>query len=115
VNPADGVYAVEVTNEFGCTMMSNTWVINAIKEEGEVVNIFPNPVRDWVQINGLSAWLGGEIQISNAIGQVVMNDKIQSANWRSDLSYLSPGIYQLLIKKEERQQVLKLVKNQSGN
>jgi hypothetical protein len=115
VNPADGVYAVEVTNEFGCTMMSNTWVVNAIEEESEVVSLFPNPIKDWVRMSGLSNWLGGEIQMVNAIGQVEMSDKIQSTIWQRDLSHLTPGIYQLVIKKNERQQVLKLVKNEAGN
>ena len=111
INPADGVYAVEVTNEYGCTLMSNTWLINAIEEENQEVAIFPNPVKDWVQMSGLSNWIGADISITNALGEIVFNDKIQSSSWMGDLGALPAGIYQLRLGKEENHQVMRLVKN----
>jgi hypothetical protein len=110
INPTDGVYAVEVTNEFGCTLMSNTWLINGVGEmEGEC-KVFPNPAIDRVMIQGLAQYPNGELIIYDVLGQVVFKDKITADQLSIDLSTWSSGVYQMVVKSDHHTQRMEWMK-----
>lgn len=110
INPTDGVYAVEVTNEFGCTLMSNTWLINGVEERKMQCKVFPNPASDKVMIQGLAQYPNGELIIYDVLGQVVFKDKIMGDQLNLDLSTWSPGVYQMVVKADRLTESMELIK-----
>ena len=110
INPTDGVYAVEVTNEFGCTLMSNTWLINGVGEMERECKVFPNPAIDRVMIQGLAQYPNGELIIYNVLGQVVFKDKITADQLSIDLSTWSSGVYQMVVKSDHHTQRIEWMK-----
>ena len=110
INPADGVYAVEVTNEYGCVLMSNTWLINGIQEYALRCNIYPNPAMDEVSVNGMRDWIGGQLVIYDLFGKVVFKDNITTDNTRINLSSWAQGVYQLRLIHEDKNSTYELVK-----
>jgi hypothetical protein len=110
INPADGVYAVEVTNEYGCVLMSNTWLINGIQEYALRCSVYPNPAMDEVSVNGMREWIGGQLVISDLFGKVVFTDNITTDNTRINLSSWAQGVYQLRLIHEDNNSTYELVK-----
>ena len=110
INPTDGVYAVEVTNEFGCTLMSNTWLINGVGEMERECKVFPNPAIDRVMIQGLAQYPNGELIIYDVLGQVVFKDKITADQLSIDLSTWSSGVYQMVVKSDDHTQRMEWMK-----
>jgi hypothetical protein len=110
INPTDGVYAVEVTNEFGCTLMSNTWLINGVGEMERECKVFPNPAIDRVMIQGLAQYPNGELIIYDVLGQVVFKDKITADQLSIDLSTWSSGVYQMVVKSDHHTQRMEWMK-----
>ncbi len=110
INPTDGVYAVEVTNEFGCTLMSNTWLINGVGEMERECKVFPNPAIDRVMIQGLAQYPNGELIIYDVLGQVVFKDKITADQLSIDLSTWSSGVYQMVVKSDHHTQRIEWMK-----
>ncbi len=110
INPNDGVYAVEVTNEFGCTLMSNTWLINGVGEMERECKVFPNPAIDRVMIQGLAQYPNGELIIYDVLGQVVFKDKITADQLSIDLSTWSSGVYQMVVKSDHHTQRMEWMK-----
>jgi Secretion system C-terminal sorting domain len=110
INPTDGVYAVEVTNEFGCTLMSNTWLINGVEEMERECKVFPNPAIDRVMIQGLAQYPNGELIIYDVLGQVVFKDKITADQLSIDLSTWSSGVYQMVVKSDHHTQRMEWMK-----
>jgi len=110
INPTDGVYAVEVTNEFGCTLMSNIWLINGVEERAMQCKVFPNPASDRVMIQGLAQYPNGELFIYDVLGQVVFKEKIMGDQLNLDLSTWSPGVYQIVVKTDHLTESMELIK-----
>ena len=110
INPADGVYAVEVTNEWGCTLMSNTWLINSVSESQYAISLFPNPAQNELNISGLDAWINAEMICIDAKGRVVLKDKIVSSNAQWNVAGLPAGWYEIVIQKEDSDLRMKWIK-----
>ena len=70
-------------------------IIAGLSENKRMVSakIFPNPVRDNLQIEGMEA--GTELTITNLLGQSIMHTKL-SASAQLDVSQLSQGSYYLM-------------------
>ncbi|MBM2814165.1 MAG: Beta-lactamase protein [Ignavibacteria bacterium] len=112
---SNGNYFVIVTLS-GCssdTSNNINVVINGINEtERNIsVNVYPNPVRDFLEINYQQSRIL-EISILNTLGEFLFSeDKIQQAsNHIIDVSNLTTGVYFLKLKYPENTQVFKIIK-----
>ena len=110
--PSEGAYSVQVTNEFNCSITSesfdhSTSQISLI--DNNIVEISPNPFEDGiiVKFNGNGQRV---ILIHNSIGQLILSKSSDHSSELIDLSYCSPGIYFMNVIEEEVQTTYKLVK-----
>jgi hypothetical protein len=78
---------------------------------GQVINIYPNPFKDVITINGLSSAKTYTIRLSSLEGRVL---EIKRGSGRSSFSldrqYRANGIYWLSVYDERRKQLLGTVK-----
>lgn len=81
------------------TVVTKTFAVSCTvgMNEGhqQSVNIFPNPANDRVEITGLDK---GQIQILNALGQVIYTSEIINTSTSIDVSKFLSGIYTISIK-----------------
>lgn len=74
---ADGDYTVEITDSYGCSNMSQVYVLNTSSIEENFsgkVSIYPNPVSDklFIEINGTDT----HVEIYNSLGQMVITEQV---------------------------------------
>ncbi len=72
--------------------------------------IFPNPVDDFITISSPKEWIGSEIVFYNALGQMILTQKIENPTQNISLENLSNGIYYYHIASAEKKQNGKIVK-----
>jgi hypothetical protein len=72
------------------------------------LKIYPNPATDRLILDGLTDFSSVEIAITNALGQVVLRDKITDSF--IEVAQLPKGWYQLTITQEKQSIVLPFVK-----
>ncbi|MCE3278620.1 MAG: Protein of unknown function precursor [Bacteroidetes bacterium] len=97
---ANGSYAVEVTSN-GCVDTSACVIItsvgiNALAENNEI-SIYPNPANDFININCKADAL---VNVSNLLGQNLVEVKTNGSIAKIDISSLSPGVYLISVKSE---------------
>jgi hypothetical protein len=112
---APGTYTICLTVHGVCddvTYCKDTTIVTlGIGEHSlsETIFVFPNPVKDWVTIRGLTRKT--TYTITNTIGVKVAEGEILPARNTINLSILAPGIYFLnLNNREGKPAVMKLVK-----
>ena len=71
------------------------------------ISIFPNPATDFVSIR--SQEVINEIQVFNNIGQMILDEKIDSENYEFSVSDLQPGLYTIMIRNQSGTTVEKLI------
>jgi hypothetical protein len=76
--------------------------------EASQFSIYPNPVKDVLNIN--TAIPGYEVEIYNLQGQLMRKDKIESGSKAIDYSSLTDGVYILKLVSGSVNQVFKLIK-----
>lgn len=83
-----------------------------VAKKADPVNIYPNPVADWLTITSKDAITlqGKTAAIYSADGKLVKTVVLSANNEKLWLGNLNPGIYILRIGKKEEEQVFKLVK-----
>lgn len=59
------------------------------------LKIYPNPVKDYLQLYCPKDCINESVIIKNTLGQTIYQDKIISEEFLIDVNYLSPGIYYL--------------------
>jgi hypothetical protein len=75
------------------------------------VNLFPNPVTDFLNLELSDNLVGGELLIYNSNGQEVVKEKnVQNMN-QIDIHSLVPGIYRATIKNKNQFNSLAFIKN----
>lgn len=109
-----GNYAVVITSANGCIDTSACFAINTLNT-GEIdlqnmISISPNPANDLINIKTNSSLMGSTYRIFEITGKVILNGKISSENSQIDISKLSKGIYFLETSINEKQHILKIVK-----
>ena len=60
------------------------------------INVYPNPVKDIMNIKATGNMQ--EIQVLNLLGQVVINQTLNTSNCSLNISNLKAGLYDLKIK-----------------
>jgi Secretion system C-terminal sorting domain len=96
VNAAiNGVYTLEITNEYGCTFLSAPQVINVgiAENAGLVPMLFPNPANQEVQI--ILPANSGNVQISirDMSGRLIRNESAFSSSIKLNVADLASGTY----------------------
>jgi len=114
INPPNGVYEVQVTNSYGCTITSDVIAVNVGVEEIALenqLNIYPNPVSDVLNVQWNNSNETANLSIRDLSGRLVHSERAMNGNAALDLSGLASGNYILELQTGERtlrQQVVKL-------
>jgi hypothetical protein len=90
-----------------------TFPTTSIHEQsiGTFVNIFPNPAHHQFTLNGTGLEYS-EIKVTNVLGSIISNFKIgNETTFNYDSSQLTPGIYFIVITKDEKTTTKKIVIN----
>jgi hypothetical protein len=100
------------TSDIAILTINNNVGISPISDN-KLIEIFPNPITDQINIKSHSDLIGSDFNIKNQVGQVVKNGKILSEITKVDLKELSDGIYIIIIKGKFKH-TLKIIKNNNG-
>ena len=63
--------------------------------------LFPNPASEYILITGYTG-SGGQVVLYNALGEVVLSQRIESANTQVQLSKLNSGVYMIFIFDDDK-------------
>ncbi len=111
-------YTVNGTDANGC---SNTTTITqdvslctgvASLTNDASVNVYPNPNKGAfvVELTSLS-----KVTVMNALGQVIMAETYEAGKHTVNINNESPGVYFVKVVANNRQQIIKIIKEQSQN
>jgi hypothetical protein len=113
ISPPNGVYAVQVTNSYGCVVTSDMITVNVGVEEIALenqLNVYPNPVADVLNVQWKNTNESATLSIRDLSGRLVLSERVANGNAVLELSKLSSGNYILELQTEEgslRKQVVK--------
>jgi hypothetical protein len=104
-------YAVNVTN--GCRSLPFAVTVlnvglNSENFETNKVTFYPNPTSDVLHIQNDTTIVG--IEVSNAIGQIMLQQTTNNANVQLNVSHLSSGTYFVKLLTTEKTKSFKMVK-----
>ncbi len=105
ISPPNGVYAVQVTNSYGCTVTSEIITVNVGVEEialEDQLNIYPNPVTDVLNVQWNNTTESANLSIRDLSGRLVHSERVANGNAVLDLSNLSSGNYILELQMTDR-------------
>lgn len=105
ISPPNGVYAVQVTNSYGCTVTSDMITVNVGVEEiamEDQLNIYPNPVSDVLNVQWNNTTETANLSIRDLSGRLVLAERVANGNAVLDLSNLSSGNYILELQLTDR-------------
>jgi hypothetical protein len=109
-----GNYSIVATNSFGCTASSIVVLETYIGvDELDVLNhlvVFPNPSNGEFNISADQRIIGMNYTVTDNIGRVIIQGKIDDANTRISLSEFDRGVYFLFVKGESSK-IVKLIRN----
>lgn len=84
-------------------------VSNTPEQKALSVNVFPNPVQEYVMVQ--SDEMLNKVEILNAQGQVCQSTHFESAgSVRVDIAHLSKGIYTVVASTESKRTVTRIIK-----
>lgn len=90
------------------TISSNVGINSNIKSN-DFISIYPNPLRDKLNIDILNIDIS-KLQILNGLGQIVSEEKIKDPKSQIDLSHLPSGVYTLKVFIENDYKTFKILK-----
>ena len=108
-------YRCAVANSWGCTDTSQmasltaTNGVNNVLYNDPMVTVYPNPARKAVTIT-LPGKEGGDVQIINAVGQLIVEKAFTGASTQVELSSIPSGVYIIRIKYNDYIITRKLLK-----
>ncbi len=105
ISPPNGVYEVQVTNSYGCTVTSNIITVNVGVEEIALenqLNIYPNPVTDLLNVQWNNTNETANLSIRDLSGRLVHSERVANGNAALNLSGLASGNYILELQKGDR-------------
>jgi hypothetical protein len=105
-NPVNGInyYRIKIIDRNGRYEYSNVLKIDFTKKY--LVSIMPNPVQDFILINGANNFK--QIQLIDASGKIV-KQFVKTINNRYSVAGLSKGMYLLLLIADDERQTQKIV------
>jgi len=106
-------YYVIVTNADGCTSEESDVISFAtvIEKKGffEGIKIYPNPAKDYLNIENNSLLLSIDFEIMNSNGKIIYNSILNTSSV-IDISQFLPGIYCIRFRKGNFYPVFKFIK-----
>jgi len=111
----DGVYFLRVLPKSGGQasvklIKSGTTAIVEVKDDYRI-NIYPNPVKDWLTIEFKeSKFKGYRLIITSALGQTVFEENCKEVRQELDLKFMPAGVYFLKVESIAGEKVLKIIK-----
>jgi hypothetical protein len=100
----DVVMTNTVVNKKGCPPPNTVSPV----ADNRMAMLYPNPANESVTINAISDY--SSYTITNYIGQAVVEGRIQNVQTKVDVSKLSPGVYILTLRGEQKLERLKFLK-----
>lgn len=88
-NSLGSFFSCDYINEFGCT--ANSFIVSVIDENVSTFNLFPNPVKDQLNISGLSQT--STLEIHDAQGRLVFQELGRGTSRTINTSDFSNGFY----------------------
>ncbi len=86
-----GLYDRYETNDVGCDQ--SDFGVGIQETTSGFTSVYPNPARNHVVFEFSEPIKSGLLQIHNNNGQLIVEKRIQSENYRLDVSAIPPGIY----------------------
>lgn len=106
----DGLYALEITNNQGCSSMSdalNVQLSSISVADNFNFQIFPNPGKGIFQIKGHTSAQSIQVNLINAAGKTIDQRIIQDAVL--DYSHINAGLYFVQLISHEKVGLMKLI------
>jgi len=104
----------EIYFDFNPAIITNTWETEFVEslgvEESEYNNltVYPNPVKDILQISNTS--MITTIEISSILGKQILSKSVDALATKIDLSEFSNGVYFLKIMSDNGEKIVKILK-----
>ncbi|NNC83690.1 MAG: S8 family serine peptidase [Flavobacteriales bacterium] len=104
-----GDYQVEVFNENGCSVFSETLLVTDVVEQDLMQwTISPNPTKDVLSVQGVRSPM--TIELMDSYGNLILRERI-TTNVRLDLSDLAKGLYMVRGITENNNRVRPFIKH----
>jgi hypothetical protein len=92
-------YRIKQVNKKGSVAYSN--IVAVAPEKSPTVKLYPNPVKDMLQVKGLDADAKSIISIVDYSGNVMYAAEANNTNYTANVSKLKPGTYYVKIQEGE--------------
>lgn len=105
----EGFYKLKMVDRNGSSSYSS--VVKVVTDCGQnQLEVYPNPAQNNLNVKGIAE--GSKVYVINAIGQVVIMQQVVmgATSLVLDVSYLSNGVYNVVVEHEGLRQVVKVVK-----
>ena len=97
INPQNGVYAIQVTNSYGCELMSNTFTVNVgineITSNDLNVSVYPNPFEHTLNVQWNNTRETAMLTIRDVAGRIVKSEQVTGGNAVISTFELTAGNY----------------------
>ncbi|WP_181368994.1 T9SS type A sorting domain-containing protein [Flavobacterium pallidum] len=106
--------AAEIYFDFNPAIVTNTFEteftapLSVDDIEGNMLSLYPNPVKDELTINGTKTIQ--EVGIYNLLGQKVLGQKIDAVSGSMDVSGLETGVYLVRVISAEAEKTIRIIK-----
>lgn len=114
---ATTVFIVKGVDANGCPGSSTVNItvkpctgLDQISESNLGIEVFPNPSKGELTIQSPVFGDNVTIEVYNSIGQLVQQNKLVSPAVKLDLQNLNNGVYYIRIKEDNRQEVVRIIK-----
>ena len=81
--------AIKIVDSDGSFSYSE--IVKVLLQKNYELVVYPNPATDFININNVK--IGNVVQIINAVGAVILQEKVLNNNIRIDVSGFAKGVY----------------------
>ena len=99
-------YRLKIVNSDGSFSYSE--IVKVLLQKNNELVVYPNPATDFININNVK--VGNVIQIINAVGAVISEEKGVNNNIRIDVSDFAKGVYWVRVVGEKGREFERFVK-----
>ncbi len=112
---ANAAYYDSINNQIVWAREDGIWGISFSADANEIdgsqsISVYPNPTKNNLQIDVNSDLVGNEYVITDNLGKIIQEGKLESKSSTIELKEFSDGIYFINIGDKEKQ-IFKIVKN----
>jgi hypothetical protein len=110
-NPAVGInyYRLHIVNMDGSQMYSRI-VVAKVKEDGFVMNAYPNPFTGTIQVSLGKASEKAQITVSDMSGKILLSEPVNGKTHSLSLEHLNSGVYFIRYRDGGVSETMKMVK-----